>query len=70
VSEPRQPCFKFAHAMGFAQAVKLMSQSGFCGAYLAVLQAGSVQAGDTVELRAGPRELGLAELFRARMRRG
>jgi MOSC domain-containing protein YiiM len=41
VSEPRQPCFKFGAAMGFAQAVKLMAQSGFCGSYLAVLQPGA-----------------------------
>lgn len=69
VSEPRQPCFKFGAAMGFAQAVKLMAQSGFCGCYLAVLQPGQVQAGDAVELQNGPRELSLAELFRARVRR-
>ena len=66
VSEPRLPCFKFAAAMGFAQAVKLMAQSGFCGSYLAVLQGGFVQAGDTVDLQPGPREVGITELFRAR----
>jgi len=46
VSEPRYPCFKFTAAMGFKQAGKLMAQSGFCGSYLAVLEPGSVQAGD------------------------
>ena len=70
VSEPRLPCFKFAHAMGFAQAVKLMSQSGFCGAYLAVRTPGTLEAGDPIELVAGPREVGLRELFRARAGRG
>ncbi len=70
VSEPRQPCFKFGAAMGFAQAVKLMAQSGYCGSYLAVLQPGLVQAGDPIELQPGPRELSLAELFRSRVRRG
>jgi MOSC domain-containing protein YiiM len=69
VSEPRQPCFKFGAAMGFAQAVKLMSQSGYCGAYLAVLHPGTVQAGDVAELIPGPREVNLRELFMARMRR-
>lgn len=69
VSEPRQPCFKFGAAMGFAQAVKLMAQSGYCGCYLAVLQPGQVQAGDAVELQNGPRELSLSELFRSRVRR-
>ncbi|MFO1330421.1 MAG: MOSC domain-containing protein [Rubrivivax sp.] len=68
VSEPRFPCFKFAAAMGFAQAAKLMVQSGYCGAYLAVLQPGTLQAGDPVELVPGPREVGLLELFRSRAR--
>jgi MOSC domain-containing protein YiiM len=52
--------------MGFAQAGKLMAQSGFCGAYLAVLHTGSVAAGDTLVLEPGPREVNLRELFRAR----
>ncbi len=67
VSEPRTPCFKFDAAMGFAQAGRLMAQSGYCGAYLAVAQPGMVAAGDALELEPGPRELGLAELFRARV---
>jgi MOSC domain-containing protein YiiM len=69
VSEPRFPCFKFNFAMGFNQAVKLMTQSGYCGSYLAVIQPGSVQAGDEIELVPGPREVNLRELFRARMGR-
>jgi MOSC domain-containing protein YiiM len=55
--------------MGFAQAVKLMAQSGFCGSYLAVLEPGTVQAGDSIELQPGPREVGIQELFRSRVRR-
>ncbi|HLO94435.1 MAG TPA: MOSC domain-containing protein [Burkholderiaceae bacterium] len=70
VSEPRQPCFKFNAVMGFNQAAKLMSQSGWCGFYLAVLKPGSLQAGEAFELVPGPREVNIAELFRARMRRG
>ena len=66
VSEPRLPCFKFNAAMGFAAAAKLMSQSGFCGAYLAVLQPGTLQAGDAFTLEPGPREVNLRELFRSR----
>jgi MOSC domain-containing protein YiiM len=66
VSEPRMPCFKFEAAMGFAQASRLMTQSGFCGAYLAVLNPGSVAAGDVLQLEPGPREVNLLELFRAR----
>jgi MOSC domain-containing protein YiiM len=68
VSEPRFPCFKFNASMGFAQASKLMVQSGFCGSYMTVLQAGSVQADDPVTLQAGPREVNLRELFRSRVR--
>lgn len=68
VSEPRYPCHKFSAAMGFGQAGKLMVQSGFCGAYLAVLEPGHVRAGDEGELVAGPREVGLRELFKARAR--
>jgi len=66
VSEPRRPCFKFGAAMGFAQAVRLMNQSGWCGAYLAVLETGAVQAGDAIEVVPGPREVNLRELFRKR----
>lgn len=69
VSEPRQPCFKFNAAMGFNQASKLMAQSGWCGFYLAVRVPGSIRAGEPFELVPGPREVGIAELFRARMKR-
>jgi MOSC domain-containing protein YiiM len=68
ISEPRQPCFKFNHAMGFAQAAKLMLQSGYCGAYLTVIEPGVVRAGDAVQLLPGPREVNLRELFAARRR--
>ena len=68
VSEPRLPCFKFGAAMGFAQAVRLMVQSGWCGAYFAVLQPGTLGAGDTLTCKPGPREVSVAELFRARAR--
>jgi MOSC domain-containing protein YiiM len=66
ISEPRFPCFKFNAAMGFGQAAKLMLQSAFCGAYLTVIETGSVCAGDEVALLPGPREVNLRELFRAR----
>jgi MOSC domain-containing protein YiiM len=66
VSEPRFPCFKFNAAMGFAKAAKLMVESGYCGSYLAVVQPGTLQAGEGFTLEPGPREVGLLELFRAR----
>lgn len=68
ISEPRMPCFKFNATMGFSQAAKMMGQSGTCGSYLAVVEAGHVQAGDVFELQAGPREVSIAEIFRSRAR--
>lgn len=70
VSGPRFPCFKFNAAMGFNQAAKLMGANGWCGFYLAVRQPGSLRAGEAFELIPGPREVGIAELFRARVARG
>ncbi len=67
VSEPRYPCFKFNAAMGFKHASKLMAANAWCGFYLAVREPGSIQAGETFELVHGPREVGITELFRARV---
>jgi MOSC domain-containing protein YiiM len=69
VSEPRYPCFKFSAHMGFGQAAKLMAQSGYCGFYLAVKREGSIAAGEPFELLPGPREVGVVELFKARMKK-
>lgn len=66
VSEPRFPCFKLDAALGFPHAAKMMWQSGFCGAYLGVIEPGQLQAGDALRLEPGPREVNLRELFRAR----
>ena len=68
VSEPRFPCFKFDAAMGFRQASKMMAQSGHCGFYLQVVVPGRLAAGEGFELRAGPRDVSIRELFRARVR--
>ena len=67
VSEPRFPCFKLNAALGFKHASKLMVANGWCGFYLAVRVPGSLRAGETFELVPGPREVGIVELFRARM---
>ncbi|HEY9109471.1 MAG TPA: MOSC domain-containing protein [Roseateles sp.] len=69
VSEPRYPCFKLAAHMGFKHAVKMMAQSGYCGFYLAVKREGSIAAGEAFELLPGPREVGIHELFKAKMRK-
>jgi MOSC domain-containing protein YiiM len=70
VSQPRLPCFKLNAAMGFAHAAKLMVESAWCGWYLAVREAGTIAAGDAFEVVAGPREVSLWELFRARTGKG
>ena len=70
VSEPRFPCFKFAAAMGFKHAPKLMAESAWCGAYLAVREPGTIAAGEAFTLVPGPRHVGIVELFRSRMGRG
>ena len=67
ISEPRLPCFKFNAAMGFSQAGKLMAQSGWCGFYLAVLETGSIEAGQSFTVEPGAREVRIDELFRARV---
>jgi MOSC domain-containing protein YiiM len=67
VSEPRFPCFKFSAAMGFSQAAKMMSANAWCGFYLAVRVPGTLVAGDGFDLLPGPREVGIVELFRARV---
>jgi MOSC domain-containing protein YiiM len=69
VSEPRFPCFKFNAVMGFKQAAKLMTSNGWCGFYLAVREPGTLRAGESFEIVPGPREVGIAELFRSRARR-
>ena len=70
VSEPRFPCFKFNAVMGFDQAAKLMVSSAWCGFYLSVRVPGTITAGQAFELVPGPREVGIPELFRARMKKG
>ncbi len=68
VDGPRYPCFKFNVRMGFKHASKMMTQSGFCGFYLEVLQTGTVAAGDTFRVVPGAREVTIDELFRLRTR--
>ena len=69
VSEPRFPCFKLNAALGFKHAGKLMVQSAWCGWYLAVRETGTIAAGETFSIVPGAREVGIGELFRARMGR-
>ncbi len=67
VTLPREPCYKFNAAMGFAGASKAMAQTGHCGFYLAVQQGGSLSAGESFELVPGQRRLSITEAFKAKM---
>lgn len=68
VTEPRSPCFKFNAKMGFSHAVKMMTQSGYSGFYLRVVQTGALRAGDAVTLLPGPREVSIAKINEQRRR--
>ena len=50
VSQPRIPCFKQAAALGLADGVRQVADSGRCGLYLRVLDPGVLQRGATVWL--------------------
>ena len=67
VTLPREPCYKFNAAMGFGRASKLMAQTGFCGFYLAVQTLGVLRAGDSFEVIAGRRGVGIPALFAAKL---
>ena len=66
ISEPRFPCFKLNAAMAFKHASKAMVTQGWCGYHLAVRVPGTIAAGEPFEWQPGPREITIAELFRAR----
>ena len=68
VSGPRLPCRKLDAALGFTQATAAMVAQGWCGFYLSVRVPGTLVAGASFEVVPGPREIGIAELFRARAR--
>ena len=67
VTLPREPCYKFNAAMGFARASKLMAHSGFCGFYLSVLTPGTLRAGEAFEVIAGRRSVSIPQLFAAKL---
>lgn len=63
VTQPRRPCYKFAAVMADPQVVRVMVQTGYCGFYLAVDRPGLLEAGQSFDLVAGPRETRLMALF-------
>lgn len=54
VSQGRLPCWKLNIAFGQPDMAKRVQDSGRMGWYLRVLQAGSIEAGDAIELLARP----------------
>jgi MOSC domain-containing protein YiiM len=67
VEAPREPCFKFAAVMGFAQSGKLMVQEARCGFYLSVVKTGTLQTSESFTLIAGARRLSIADAIRGKM---
>ena len=68
VTEPRQPCFKFGARMGYAHALKQMLQSGYSGVYLKVVQPAEVEAGISLTLIPGVREVSIASINERRLK--
>jgi MOSC domain-containing protein YiiM len=63
VTEPRMPCFKLGVRFGSADMPKRFLQSGRSGFYFGVLEEGTVEAGNTLELLSKhPDELSVAEV--------
>lgn len=50
VAQPRQPCFKLAIRMGEPRFVRRFAEASRPGAYLRIVQAGELGAGDAVEV--------------------
>ncbi len=67
VEAPREPCFKFAAVMGFAQAGKRMVQEARCGFYISVVETGSLQAGENFTHIPGARRLSIADAIRGKL---
>ncbi|MDZ4124478.1 MAG: MOSC domain-containing protein, partial [Hydrogenophaga sp.] len=66
VTAPREPCYKFNAVMGLPQAGRLMMEHACPGFYLAVVQPGSIEAGQAFTLEPGGRGLGVLEAFAAK----
>jgi MOSC domain-containing protein YiiM len=54
VTEPRQPCFKFALRFNDVSMVRAMVENGLCGWYYRVLEPGELSAGDAMMLLERP----------------
>lgn len=70
VTDPREPCHKFAIRMEYGAAPKQMIQSGFSGWYLKVIRTGKLSAGQKVKVIPGPRRMTVLEKFRRMTKKG
>ena len=50
ITQPREPCFKFAHKFGNQDVLKQFIDHGYPGTYIRVLKEGFVKTGDTFKL--------------------
>lgn len=70
VTDPREPCHKFAIRMGYGAAPKEMIQRGNCGWYLKVLQTGHLTAGLDFRHTPNPQGKTILDQFRFLTRKG
>jgi MOSC domain-containing protein YiiM len=69
VSEPRLPCFKLGIRMEDPRFVKKFGGAGRPGAYLRIVEAGELGAGDAIELVSRPDHgVTVAQMMDARLR--
>lgn len=70
VTDPREPCYKFAIKMGYGTAPKQMLQAGNCGWYLKVIKAGNIRAGETFEIIRTDKHATVLERFNKLTKKG
>jgi MOSC domain-containing protein YiiM len=68
VTRPRVPCKTFAHRLGIAGWIKTFTHGGTPGAYLRVLEPGTLRSGDAIEIVDRPaHDVTIGTVFRALM---
>lgn len=64
ITQPREPCFKFAYKFGTTDVLKQFIDHGFSGTYVRVIEPGFVKTGDTFKLiKPAENSLTTAQLF-------
>lgn len=70
VTQPREPCYKFAVRMGYSKAPKHMVQQGCSGWYMRVIRPGTIQAGLPIQLLSSGQGKTVLEQFKFLTRKG